>query len=135
MAELSLNDCGRSDNDAIAAWKRDVEQSRKKLDTVCQELQTLQTKKMLTPEETKRIKECTRLRDGLRAFIVSESKKLDDRLRGFKLKKDTDPGAFGKVQGKLGTLVKEGLPLSEHFSLTLKPLKLDGGLFVVKGKF
>jgi len=135
MAELSLNDYGRAASDAIAGWKRDVEQSRKKLDTVCRDLQELQTKKKLTPEETQRIKECTRLRDGLRDFIVAESRKLDDRLRGFKLKKDTDTGAFGKVQGKLGTLVKEGLPLSEHFSLTLKPLKLDGGLFIVKGKF
>ena len=135
MAELSLNEYGRAANDAIAAWKRDMEKSGKKLEGVCQELMTLQRKKVLTDDEKKQIKECTKLRDGIRDFIVAESKKLDGTLQSFKLKKDTDPGAFGKVQGKLGTLLKDGVPLSEHFSITLKPLKLNGGLFMLKGKF
>ena len=136
MAELSLSDYGRAANDAIAAWKRDMEKSGKKLNGVCEELTKLERKKKdLTAEETKRLKECTQVRDSIRSYIVAESKKLDGRLQSFKLKKDTDSGGFGKVQGKLGTLVKEGLPLSEHFSITVKPLKLNGGLFTIKGKF
>ncbi len=135
MAELSLNEYGRAANDAIAAWKRDMEKSGKKLNGVCQEMMKLEKKKALTADETKRLKECTRLRDGMRDYIVAQSKKLDTTLQSYKLRKDTDPGAFGKVQGKLGTLVKDGVPLSEHFSITLKPLKLNGGVFTVKGKF
>jgi hypothetical protein len=135
MAELSLNDYGRAASDAIAAWKRDVEKSGKKLEGVCQEMTKLEKKKAMTAEETKQLKECTRLRDGIRSYIVAQSKQLDTTLQSYKVKKDTDPGAFGKVQGKLGTLVKDGVPLSEHFSITLKPLKLNGGLFIVRGKF
>ena len=135
MAELSLNDYGRAANDAIAAWKRDMDKQGKKLGEACNQLTMLEKKKALTDEEKKKLKECTQVRDSIRSFIVAESRKLDSRLQSFKLKKDTDPGAFGKVQGKLGTLVKDGLPLTEHFSITLKPLKLQGGLFEVRGKF
>ena len=135
MAGLSLNEYGRAANEAIAAWKRDMEKSGKELDGVCQELMKLQRKKVLTAEETKQLKECTRLSDGIRDYILAESKKLDSTLQSYKLKKDTDLGAFGKMQGNLGTLVKDGVPLGEHFSITLKPLKLNGGLFVIKGKF
>ena len=134
MAVLSLNDYGRAANDAIARWKSDMEKSGKKLDGACQEITKLGKKKALTAEEAKQLKECTKLRDGIRDFIVAESKKLDSTLQSFKLKKDTDAAAFGKVQGKLGTLVKDGVPLGEHFSITLKPLKLNGGLFILKGK-
>jgi hypothetical protein len=135
MAELSLSDYGRAANDVIAAWKRDMEKPRRKLGEACNELAKLEKKKTLTDDEKKRLKECNQVRDSIRSFIIAESKKLDSRLQSFKLKEDTDPGAFGKVQGKLGTLVKDGLPLSEHFSITLKPLKLNGGLFMVKGRF
>ena len=135
MTELSLNDYGRAANEAIAAWKREMQKSGKKLDSICTELMKLERKKDLTAEEKKHLKECTLVRYSIRSYIVAQSKQLDTRLQSYKLKKDTDTGAFGKVQGKLGTLVKEGLPLSEHFSISLKPLKLDGGLFVVRGKF
>ena len=135
MKELSVNEYGRAAIDAVARWKQEMEKSGKKLDGVCKELMNLEKKKDLTAEEKKRLGECTQVRDSIRSYIVAQSKQLDTRLQSYKLKKDTDIGAFGKVQGKLGTLVKEGLPLSEHFSITLKPMKLDGGLFVVKGKF
>jgi len=141
MAELSLNDYGRAANDAIAAWKRDMEKSGKKLDSVCQEMMKLGQKKVPTAEEAKRLKDCTKLRDGLRAYIVAESKKLDGTLRSFKLKKDTDLDAFGKVQEKVGTLLKDGVPLGEHFSLTVKPpkplklLKLNETQFIFQGRF
>ena len=141
MAELSLNDYGRAANDAIAAWKRDMEKSGKKLDSVCQEMMKLGQKKAPTAEEAKRLKDCTKLRDGLREYIVAESKKLDGTLRSFKLKKDTDVAAFGKVQEKVGTLLKDGVPLGEHFSLTVKPpkplklLKLNETQFIFQGRF
>ena len=135
MAELSLNDYGRAANDAIAAWKREMEKPRKKLGEACNQLALLEKKKTLTDEEKKKLKECTQVRDSIRSFILAESRKLDSRLQSFKVKKDTDMAAFGKVQGKLGTLLKDGLPLTEHFSITLKPIKLDGGLFLLKGKF
>ena len=135
MAELSLNAYGRAANDAIAAWKRDMDKPHKKLGEACNELVTLERKKTLSDDEKKRLKECIQVRDSIRNFIIAESRKLDSRLQSLKLKKDTDPGEFGKVQGKLATLVKDGLPLTDHFSITLKPLKLDGGLFVVKGRF
>lgn len=132
--ELSLNEYGRAANDAIARWKSEMAKSGKKLEGICQDITKLGKKKALTAEEAKELKECTRLRDGIREFIVAESKKLDSTLQSFKLKKDTDAGAYGKVQGKLGTIIKDGVPLSEHFSITLKPLKLNGGLFILKGK-
>ena len=131
---LSVNEYGRAANDAIAAWKREMAKPAKKLGEACNELTMLEKKKTLTDDEKKRLKECTQVRNSIHDYIVAESKKLDSRLQSFMLKKDTDPGDFGKVQGKLGTLLKEGLPLTDHFSITLKPLKLNGGLFILKGK-
>jgi hypothetical protein len=107
--ELSLNEYGRAANDAIARWKSEMAKSGKKLEGVCQDITKLGKKKALTAEEAKELKECTRLRDGIREYIVAESKKLDSTLQSFKLKKDTDAGAYGKVQGKLGTLIKDGV--------------------------
>lgn len=141
MAELSLNDYGRAANEAIARWKIEMEKSGKKLDSVCQEMMKLGQVKAPTAEEAKKLKDCTRLRDGLRAYILAESKKLDSTLRSFKLKKDTDLEAFGKFQEKVGTLLKDGVPISEHFSLSVEPpkplklLKLNETKFKLGGKF
>ena len=135
MAELSANEWGRAANDAIAAWKRDMAKPAKKLGEACNQLVLLEKKKTLTDEEKKKQKECMVARDSIRSAIVAMSKDLDLRLQSFKVKKDIDEDAFMKVQGQVGSLLKDGWPLSEHFSLTVKPLKLKGVSLVLNGKF
>ena len=135
MTELSANEWGRAANDAIAAWKRDMAKPAKKLGEACNQLVLLEKKKTLTDEEKKKQKECMVARDSIRSAIVAMSKDLDLRLQSFKVKKDIDEDAFMKVQGQVGSLLKDGWPLSEHFSLTVKPLKLKGVSLVLNGKF
>jgi len=85
------------------------EKSGKKLGGVCQKLMKLEKRKDLSAKETKRLKECTQVRNGIHNYIVAESKKFYTMLQSLKLMKDTDLGAFGSA-GRAPLMVFPQLP-------------------------